>query len=144
MKFFFHRWLIFSFDSFLSTFNTCIQLRNVNEISQSTIMKVFQKEKIFTRFLIKIFSFEIHFTNQRSNLYWKWGKWLMWGEHERRDEWKFKNMRMKRKQTKIRITRQIIKRKQESCGNGDNFFIIIKNNKVSYISFFKCKFQERT
>ena len=42
----------------------------------------------------------------------------MWGEHERRDEWKFKNMRMKRKQTKIRITRQIIKRKQESCENG--------------------------
>ena len=55
------------------------------------------EEKIFTRFLIKIFSSEIHFTNQRSNLYWKWRKWLMWGEHERRNEWKFKNIRMKRK-----------------------------------------------
>ena len=30
------------------------------------------EEKILTRFLIKIFSSEIHFTNQRSNLYWKW------------------------------------------------------------------------
>ena len=45
MKFFFHRWLNFSFDSFLSTFNTCIQLRNVNETFPSTIMKVFQKKK---------------------------------------------------------------------------------------------------
>ena len=50
MKFFFHRWLNFSFDSFLSTFNTCIQLRNVNEIFQSTIMKVFQKEKFLPDF----------------------------------------------------------------------------------------------
>ena len=47
------------------------------------------EEKKFTRFLIKIFSSEIHFTNQRSNLYWKWRKWLMWGEYERRNEWKF-------------------------------------------------------
>ena len=39
MQFFFHRWLNFSFDSFLPTFNTCIQLRNVNEIFQSSIMK---------------------------------------------------------------------------------------------------------
>ena len=76
MKYFFHRWLDFFFDSFLSTFNTFIQLQNVNESFQSTIMKVFQKKKIFTRFLINIFSSEIHFTNQRSNLYWKWRKWL--------------------------------------------------------------------
>ena len=45
MKFFVPGWLNFSFDSFLSTFNTCIQLQNGNEISQSTIMKVFQKKK---------------------------------------------------------------------------------------------------
>ena len=50
------------------------------------------EEKIFTKFLIKIFSSEIHFTNQRLNIYWKWRKWLMWGEHERRNEWKFKNI----------------------------------------------------
>ena len=34
------------------------------------------EEQIFTRFLIKIFSFEILFTSQRSNFYWKWRKWL--------------------------------------------------------------------
>ena len=44
MKFFFHRRSNFSFNSFFSTFNMCIQLRNVNEIFQSTIMKVFQKK----------------------------------------------------------------------------------------------------
>ena len=55
------------------------------------------EEKIFTRFLTKTFSSEIHFTNQRSNLYWKWRKWLMWGEPERRDEWKFKNILVKSK-----------------------------------------------
>ena len=33
----------FSFDSFLSTFNTWIQLRNVDEIFPSTIMNVFYK-----------------------------------------------------------------------------------------------------
>ena len=50
------------------------------EIFQSTIMKVFEKEKIFPDFWFLIFfSFEIHFTNQISNLYWKWRKWLMWG-----------------------------------------------------------------
>ena len=32
MKFFYHMWSSFSFDGFLSTFNTCIQLRNMNEI----------------------------------------------------------------------------------------------------------------
>ena len=68
--------------------------------------------------LIKLFSSEVHFTNQRSNLYCKWRKWLMWGEDERRNEWKFKNLRMKRKQRKIRITWPITKRKLESCGNG--------------------------
>ena len=47
MKFCFHRWLNFSFDSFLSTFNTCIQLQNVNEIFQSRIMKVFQKKNLY-------------------------------------------------------------------------------------------------
>ena len=45
MKFFFYRWLHFSFDIFLSTFNTCTQLRNVNEIFQSSVMEVFQKKK---------------------------------------------------------------------------------------------------
>ena len=55
MKFFFHRWLNFSFDSFLLTFNRCIQLRNVNEISQSIIMKVFQKKKFLPDFWQKIF-----------------------------------------------------------------------------------------
>ena len=50
MKFSFHRWLNFSFDSFLSTFNTCIQLRNVNETFQSTIMKVFQKKNFLPDF----------------------------------------------------------------------------------------------
>ena len=30
MKYFFHKWLNFSFDGFLSTFNMCIQLPNVN------------------------------------------------------------------------------------------------------------------
>ena len=45
----------FSFHAFLSTFNTFIQLRYVNEIFQSTIMKVFQKKKMFSRFLIKFF-----------------------------------------------------------------------------------------
>ena len=53
-------------------------------------------EKI-TRFLIKIFSSEIHFTNQRSTLYWKKCKWLMGGEHKR-NEWKFKNIHGNRKQ----------------------------------------------
>ena len=50
MKFFFHRWLNFSFGSFLSTFNTSIQLANVNEIFQSTVMKVFQKKKFLPDF----------------------------------------------------------------------------------------------
>ena len=53
MKFFFHRWKfnhLFPFDSFLSAFNTCILLRNVNEIFQSTIIKVFQKKKFYQIF----------------------------------------------------------------------------------------------
>ena len=50
MKFFFHRRLNFSFDSLLSTFNTCIELLNVNEIFQSTIMKVFQKKTFLPDF----------------------------------------------------------------------------------------------
>ena len=50
MKFFFHRWLNFFFDSFFSTFDACIQLRNVNEIFQSTIMKVFQKKTFLPDF----------------------------------------------------------------------------------------------
>ena len=54
-EFFFHRWLNFSFDSLLSTFNTCIQLRNMNEIFQSTIMKLFQKN--FYQIFDKIFFF---------------------------------------------------------------------------------------
>ena len=45
MKFFFHRWLKFSFDSFLSTFNTYIQLRNVNEVFSIHNPQVFQKKK---------------------------------------------------------------------------------------------------
>ena len=40
----------FFFDSFFSTFDACIQLRNVNEIFQSTIMKVFQKKKFLPDF----------------------------------------------------------------------------------------------
>ena len=55
MKFFFHRWLNFSFDSFLSTFNMCIQLRNVNEIFQSIIMKVFQKKEFLPDIWSKVF-----------------------------------------------------------------------------------------
>ena len=50
IKFFFHTWVNFSFDGFLLIFNTCIQLRNVNEIFQTTIMKIFQKKKILTDF----------------------------------------------------------------------------------------------
>ena len=50
MKLFLHRWLNFSFNSFLLTFKTCIQLWNVNEIFQSTIIKVFQKKKILPDF----------------------------------------------------------------------------------------------
>ena len=50
MKLFFHGWLNFSFGSFLSIFNTCIQLRNVNEIFQSMIMKLFQKKQILPDF----------------------------------------------------------------------------------------------
>ena len=42
--------LNFSFDSFLSTFNTCIQLPNAHEIFQSAIMKVFQKKKFLPDF----------------------------------------------------------------------------------------------
>ena len=85
------------------------------------------EEKIFTRFLIKIFSSEIHFTNQRSNLYWKWRKWLMWGEHERRNEWKFKNIRMK-KIEKNQNNKADYKKKTRKLWKwiviGGNFFII--------------------
>ena len=73
------------------------------------------EEKNFTRFLINIFSSEIPFTTQRSSLYWKWRKWLTWGEHERRNEWKFENTVWKADREKSE--RQINKRKQESCGN---------------------------
>ena len=87
----------------------CMQLQNMNENFQLTIISEFQKKKNFTRFSIKIFFSEIHFTSQRSNLYEKCCEWLIWGEHERRNEYKFKNMRTKRKyrhwQKKIRATR---------------------------------------
>ena len=126
MKFFFHRWVNFSFDSFLSTFNMCLQMRNVNEIFQSAIIKVFQKKKFLPDFWWNFFFWNTFFTNQRSNFYWKWRKWLMWDEHERRNEWKFKNIRIKRKQRKIRITIQIIKRKLGRIVIGGNFFIISK------------------
>ena len=115
---FLHRWLNFSFDSFLSTFNTCIQLRNVNEIFESTIMKVFQKKKILTRFLIKIFSSEMYFTNQRSNLYRKWRKWLHEVNTKEEMNENLKTYISKENREKIRATRQIIKIKLESCGNG--------------------------
>ena len=46
--------------------------------------------KNFAKFLIKIFFSEIHFMNQRSNVYWKWCTWCTGGEHKRRNEWKFK------------------------------------------------------
>ena len=55
------------------------------------------EEKTFTRFLIKIFSSEIDFTNQRSNLYWKWRKRLIWSEQEIRNEWKCKSIEVKEK-----------------------------------------------
>ena len=88
------------------------------------------EEKIFTRFLIKIFSSEIHFTNQRSNVYWKWRKWLMWGEHKRRNEWKFKNIRMKNQNNKAdhkKKTRKLWK----WIVIGGNFFIISRINWVT-------------
>ena len=50
MKIFFQRWLNFSFDSLLSTFNMCKQLQKENEIFQSTIMKVFKKKKFLPDF----------------------------------------------------------------------------------------------
>ena len=50
MKFFLNICLNFSFDSFLSTFHTCMQLVNLNEIFQFTIMKVFQKKKFLPDF----------------------------------------------------------------------------------------------
>ena len=74
------------------------------------------EENIFVRFLITFFSSEIHFTNQRSNVYRKWSKWLRWDEHERRNEWKFKTYVWKENREKSE--RQIHKRKLESCGNG--------------------------
>ena len=81
---------------------------------------------MFTWFLVKIFSSEIHFTNQRSNLYWKWRKWLMWGEHERRNEWKFKNIRTKKKENQNK--KADYKKKTRKLWKwiviGGNFFII--------------------
>ena len=51
MKIFFQRWLNFSFDSLLSTFNMCKQLRKENEImKENTIMKVFKKKKFLPDF----------------------------------------------------------------------------------------------
>ena len=44
------------------------------------------EENLFHRFLIKFFSSGTLLTNQRSNLYWKWRKRLMWDEHKRRSE----------------------------------------------------------
>ena len=85
------------------------------------------RRKIFYQIFDENFFFWNHFTNQRSNLYWKWRKWLMWGEHERTNEWKFKNIRIKGNR-KIRITRQIIKKKTRKLWKWiviwDNFFII--------------------
>ena len=46
------------------------------------------EEKIFTRFLIKVFTTQIQFANQSSNLSCKWRKQLIWGEHEKSNEWK--------------------------------------------------------
>ena len=49
----------------------------------------------------------------------------MRGEHERRNERKFINVLLKRKQRKIRITRQNIKRnKKKWIVIGGSFFII--------------------
>ena len=83
VKFFFRQ---FSFDICVYTVSKCE--RNFSIYNHESI----SEEKLFTRFLIKVFSSEIHLTNQRSNLYWKWCKSLMWGEHERRNELKFKNI----------------------------------------------------
>ena len=88
------------------------------------------EEKIFTRFSINFSSSEIHFTNQRSNLYWKWRKWLMWGEHKRRNEWKFKNIRRKNQNNKADH-----KKKPRNLWKwiviGGNFFIISRINWVT-------------
>ena len=84
MKFFFHRWLNFSFDSFLSTFNSVYSCEMWMKFFNLQSWKCFRR-KNFYQIFDKIFSSEIHFTNQRSNIYWKWRKWLMWGEHERRN-----------------------------------------------------------
>ena len=66
--------------------------------------KYFRRKNFYQIFDENFFFWNTFFTNQRSNFYWKWRKWLMWDEHERRNEWKFKNIRMKRKQRKIRKT----------------------------------------
>ena len=126
MKFFFHMWLNFSFDSFLSTFNTCMQLRNVNEIFQSSIMKVFQK-KNFYQIFDKIFSFEIHFTNQRSNLYWKWRKWLC--EVNTKEEMNGNLKHTYEKKTEKNQKDRLIKKTRKLWKwivIGGNFFIISK------------------
>ena len=69
------------------------------------------------------------FHDQRSSLYWKWRKWLMWDEHERRNEWKFKNIRITRKQ-KNQNNKTDYKKKSRKLWKwiviGGNFFIISK------------------
>ena len=74
------------------------------------------EEKVLTRFLIKIFSSEIHFTNQRSNLYWKWrnDKCEVNTKQEMNENLK---TTYETKVEKIRITRQILTRKLESFAN---------------------------
>ena len=98
---------------------------------------------------MKTFSSGIHFTNQGSNLYWKWRKWLLWSEHERRNEWKFKNLRMKRKWRKTRIARQIdYNKKTKKLWKwiiiGDNFFIISRIINWVTSQFLNINFKSRS
>ena len=85
----------------------------------------------------KLFLPEIHFTNQRSNLCWKWRKYLMWGEHERRMNENLKNTYEK----KIRVARQKTRKLWKWMVIGGNFFIISRI--LTYIIVFNYKFKER-
>ena len=49
MKFFFHRWLNFSFDSFFLTFDTCIQLWNVKFFNLQS-WKYFRRKNFYQIF----------------------------------------------------------------------------------------------
>ena len=61
MKFFFHRWLKFSFDSFLSKFNSVYSCEMWMKFFNLQSWKCFRRKKFYQIF-DKIFSSEIHFT----------------------------------------------------------------------------------